>query len=183
MWLSSSLLKAADSASRHLLIPFFGLSFLIGIIFMAKDKITNILKFVFLFLIFAHIFWVNKIYSNWLSIGRGYDFAIPAQEKIMSYFTSPITEKKFIFLDFDDRTFQQSIEFGISYRIGVLSGTKGLDLLPKPFSNKLVLVEEVEKQISTGKEKMEVINNIYAFQFKNKVFKDITQAFREELKE
>lgn len=182
MWLSSSLLTIEDSSSRHLLVPFLGLSLLIGIIFMIKSRTTVILKFLLIFLILIHIYQIDKIYSTWISWGRGSDFVIPVQEKILAYFTSPITEKKFIFLDFDDGHLLQSIVFGISYRIAVFSGTKGLDLLPHPFSSRLALIEEVEKQISSGKEKMEVINNIYTFQLKNKIFEDVTQSFREELK-
>lgn len=181
MWLSSPTTYLEDSASRHLLVPFFALCLLAGVIFMLKNKVTSILKFLFIPLILIHIFSVYKVYSSWLSIGRSKDFIIPVQEKIIRHFSSPITGRKFIFLDFDDGTFQQSVEFGIGYRVAVFTGTKGLDLFPKPISKKSVLLEEVKKEIDYNQSKEDVIKNIYAFQLRKGIFVDITDIFQKEL--
>ena len=182
MWLSASILKVTDADSRHLLVPFFGLTFLTGLIFIYLGKAKNVFVVVLLILISFHIYSLNKIYTHWISVGRGYDFIIPVQEKIMKYFPSPLTGPKIIFLDFDDAGTQQSIVFGIGYRIAFLSGTRNINFLPTPFNNKAALLETLRKQISTGKQKNELIDNIYAFQLRKNVFTDITFIFQEELR-
>lgn len=181
MWLSSTALRIEDADSRHLLLPFFLICFLMGVIYISIEKFKKIFVFLFLILIVGHIHLVERTYSHWLSTGRNSDFILPVQEKMMSHFSASISEPKFIFLDFDDRAFQQSVEFGISYRIAVLSGTRGLNLLPTPYSNKDRLIEKIENEISLNRTKEEVINNIYAFQLRKGIFKDITDILRNEL--
>ena len=182
MWLSSSLLKIVDADSRHLLVPFFGLCFLLGTILISLGKAKNILKFLLVSLIFAHIYSVEIIYNHWISIGRGYDFIIPTEKIIMSHFPEPISEPKYIFLDFDDGAVQQSVVFGLGYRVAFLSGTRNLNLLPVPFSNKDVLMKKIQEEIKKGRQKDNIVKNIYAFRLRNKEFSDITTSFQEEIK-
>lgn len=180
MWYSSRV-KIEDSAVRHLVVPFFGLCFLLGIICLLKSK-SNFLRLLLIFLILIHIYFLEKIYTHWLSIGRGKDFILPVQEKIMSHFSTPLSEPKLIFLDFDDGAFQQSIEFGLGYRIAVLSGTKNINPLPRSFSNKPTLIKAIQEEIKKGKSKEDVINSTTAFELKNRVFSDTTATLREELR-
>ncbi len=182
MWLSSTLLKIVDADSRHLVFPFLSLCFLIGLIFVSIGKAKKIMVFTLLVLIFAHVYSVERMYTRLISIGRGSNFIIPLQEKIMSHFPSPITEPKIIFLDFDDAAVQQSIEFGIGYRIAFLSGTRNINFLPKPFSNKVILIQKLNQQLNRGNQKDEIINNIYAFRLRKGEFSDITNSFQDELK-
>lgn len=182
MWISSSLLYIENSTSRHLILPFFALAFLIGIIFMEKNKITNILKFIFLILICLHIFQINKIYSNWISAGRGYAFINQVQAQIMSHFPAPITSARIVYLDFDDGGVQQSVVFGLGYRIAVLSGTKSLSLFPKLIADKPTLLKLIKEETSKSIPDEVVINSIAAFQYKNKKFSDITSVIQEDLK-
>ncbi|MDO8638247.1 MAG: hypothetical protein Q7R43_01635 [Candidatus Daviesbacteria bacterium] len=176
----SSRLHVEDSVGRHLLIPFFSLCFLIGVILMLKIKLINILKFSVLILILMHIYFVNKVYSNWISIGRGSDFIIPVQEQIMSHFPSPINSPKIIYLDFDDGAIQQSIVFGLAYRVAVLSETKSMTFFPKLIDNKTNLIDLIKK--NDNKDEESIIEGISAFQYKNKVFTDITSVLQEELR-
>lgn len=179
----SSRSRIEDSAIRHLLIPFFGLCLLMGVeVILISKSFQNVLRVFFIFLVLLNIYWVNKVYSSWIAAGRGGDFIIPVQDKIMSYFPSPITESKFIFLDFDDGAYQQSVVFGLSYRVGVLSGTKGLDLLPIAYDKRSTLIEAIRNKINKGREKEDLINNVYAFQLRKGIFRDITSEFQMELK-
>lgn len=181
MWLSSTLLKIEVAESRHLIVLFFGVCFLTGIISLCLERLKILFVFLLPILIIGHIYSVELMYSRWISIGRGSDLIIPIQEKIMSHFSVPITEPKIIFLDFDDPSFQQSIEFGLGYRIAVLSGTKGYNLIPTPMSNKEKLMAMLKAEVSNGKID-ETINKVYAFKFKNRIFMDVTDAFRKEIK-
>lgn len=181
MWLSSTALKIEDADNRRLLLPFFMICFLMGVIYISIEKFKKIFVFLFLTLIVGHIYSVNKIYSYWLSVGRGYNFILPVQKQIMTHFPAPITESKFIFLDFDDGAYQQSVVFGISYRVGVLSGTKGLDLLPIPYDKRSTLIEAIRNEINKGRKKEDLINNVYAFQLRKGIFRDITSEFQIEL--
>lgn len=182
MWLSSLLLKIEDADSRHLFVPFLGLTFLIGIMGMSINKAKTFFKFLLIALIISHIHSVDRIYSHWLSVGRGSDFISPVERTIMSHFPVPISEPKIIFLDFDDGAFQQSIEFGIGYRVAVLSETRNINLLPTPFSNRSILVEKIKDQIEMGGQKDQIIESIYAFRLGKGEFSDITDSFQEELR-
>lgn len=182
MWLSSTLLKIEDADSRHLIVLFFVICFLMGIISMSLEKFKKFFIFLFLILIIRHIYLVEKTYSHWLSTGRKSDFIIPVEEKIMSHFPAPITEPKYIFLDFDDGAIQQSVVFGLGFRVAFLSGTRNIKLVPNSYSNKDILINLIKEEIKKGQEKEKIISNISAFQYQKKVFTDITAIFQEELR-
>lgn len=180
MWMITPL-RNIDSGDKYLPLSFLGLCFLIGVLTLSTDKFKKLFTAVILGIVLLQAFTTIRIYAYWISIGRGVDFAIPAQEIIMSHFPTSITEPKIIYLDFEDPSFQQSIEFGIGYRIAVLSDTKGLNNLPTPMSNKENLMKLLKGKVKN--EKMDqIVNNVYAFQFKNKIFTDVTDSFREEIK-
>jgi len=173
--------RSIDSGDKYLPLSFLGLCFLIGVLALYADNFKKLFKVIILGLVLIQAYSTIKIYTYWISTGRGLDFTIPAQEKIMSHFPTPIKEPKIIYLDFEDPSFQQSIEFGLGYRIAVLSGTRGLNYLPTPMSNKENLITLLK-----GKAKNEkidqIVGNVYAFQLKNKIFTDVTDTFREEVK-
>lgn len=180
MWMITPL-RNIDSGDKYLPLAFLGLCFLIGVLPSHLSRFRKLFVIIILSLVLIQAYSTIKIYTYWLSIGRGFDFTIPAQEKIMSHFPAPITEPKIIYLDFEDPSFQQSIEFGLGYRIAVLSGTRGLSKFPTPMSNKEKLMELLKGKVEN--EKLDqIVNNVYAFQFKNRVFTDITNVFREEIK-
>lgn len=180
MWMNTPV-RGIDSGDRYLPLSFFGLAILIGIIYLYLTKLRNLFTIIFLSLSLIQAYSTIKIYTHWISTGRGYDFTIPAQEKIMNHFPNAIKEPKIIFLDFDDPSFQQSIEFGLGYRIAVLSKTKGLNYLPTPMSNKEKLVDVLKAKLKNeGID--QVLDNVYAFQLRNKFFSDVTESFREEIK-
>ncbi len=182
MWMITPT-RIIDSGDRYLPLAFFGLSFLIGVICLYANKFKNIFIGVLLILVLIQALSTMRIYSYWISIGRGADFTLPEQEKIMSHFLVPQTEQKIIYLDFEENpVFLQSIEFGIGYRVAVLSGTKGLDNFPRQLDNKGELVKFIKSELSRGESIDQIVNKIYAFQYKNKVFQDITDTFDAELK-
>ena len=180
MWMITPY-RSIDSGDKYLPLSFLGLCFLIGVLALYADNFKKLFKVIILGLVLIQAYSTIKIYTYWISTGRGLDFTIPAQEKIMSHFPTPIKEPKIIYLDFEDPSFQQSIEFGLGYRIAVLSGTRGLNYLPTPMSNKENLITLLK-----GKAKNEkidqIVGNVYAFQLKNKIFTDVTDTFREEVK-
>ncbi len=180
MWMITPL-RNTDSGDKYLPLAFLGLSFLTGILLLHMSSRKKLFQAMILGLVLIQAFSTIKIYKYWLSTGRGSDFVIPVQEKIMGHFPGPITEPKIIYLDFDDSSFQQSIEFGIGYRIAVLSDTKGLSNFPVPMSNKEKLISLLKTKVK-NETTDRIINNVYAFKFKNKVFTDVTDSFREEIK-
>lgn len=181
MWIISPL-KPTDSVDRYLVVPFFGLCFLIGLLFIFLEKLKKVLLIAILFLFVLQIYWVDKIYSNWIANGRGKDFIIPAEKIIMSHFPAPLTEPKYIFLDFDDGAVQQSVEFGLGFRVTFLSETRNIKLVPNSYSNKDTLIKVIKEEINKGKSKEKIISNISAFRYRKMVFSDITSDFQEELK-
>lgn len=183
MWLSSSLLIVEDSASRHLLIPFLGLCLLIGTLSMFAGKFKNIFKIIIVLIILMQIYSVNKVYSYWISIGRGYGFINGVQEQIMSHFPVPIRSPRIVYLDFDDGGVQQSVVFGLGYRIAVLSGTKNISLLPKLIADKPTLIKSIKEEMTRGIPSEKAIYSIAAFQYKNKKFSDVTSTIQEALRE
>lgn len=181
MWIISPL-KPTDSADRYLVVPFFGLCFLIGLLFIFLEKLKKVLLIAILFLFVLQIYWVDKVYSNWISIGRGKDFIIPTEKIIMSHFPAPITEPKYIFLDFDDGAVQQSVVFGLGFRVAFLSGTRNIKLVPNSYSNKDTLIMVIREEITKGRLKDKTISNVSAFQYRKQIFTDVTSTFQEELK-
>lgn len=181
MWMISPL-KVTDSLDRYLVVSFFSLCFLIGLLTIMLKRLNKLLVIILVLLFAVQIYSVDKIYSSWLALGRGKDFIIPVQNKIMSYFPTPFSDVKFILLDFDDGAYQQSVVFGLGYRIAVLSGTKNVNPLPTAFINKTTLQQAIQEEIKKGRSEEKVINNVIAFEFKNKIFTDITFIVREELK-
>lgn len=181
MWIISPL-KPTDSVDRYLVVPFFGLCFLIGLLFIFLEKLKKVLLIATLFLFVLQIYWVDKIYSNWISIGRGKDFIIPIEKIIMSHFSTPITEPKYIFLDFEDGAVQQSVVFGLGFRVAFLSGTRNIKLVPNSYDNKDTLIMIIREEINKGRLKDKIISNVSAFQYRKQIFTDVTSTFQQELK-
>ena len=181
MWIISPL-KPTDSADRYLVVPFFGLCFLIGLLFIFLEKLRKVLLIGVLFLFVLQIYWVDKIYANWIANGRGKDFIIPAEKIIISHFPGPISEPKMIFLDFDDGAVQQSVVFGLGFRVALLSGTRNIELVPNSYSNKDTLISLIKEELLKSQDKEKIIGNVSAFQYRKKIFTDITFIFQEELR-
>lgn len=182
MWIISPL-TPTDSTYRYLVVPFFGLCFLIGLLFIFLEKLKKVLVIAILFLFVLQIYWVDKIYSEWIANGRGKNFIIPIEKTIMSHFSTSITEPKYIFLDFDDGAVQQSVVFGLGFRVAFLSGTRNIKFIPNIYVNKDVLIMNLREEITNGKLKGKIIRNVSAFQYKKQIFTDVTSTIQEELKE
>lgn len=176
-------LRIIDSADRYLPPAFLGLCLLVGIVSMFTDKYKNILKIILILIILIQVSGVHRIYSYWISIGRGSDFIIPVQEKIMSHFPTPINSPRIIYLDFDDAAPLQSVVFGLAYRVAILSGTRNISYLPRLFSDKTALIKAIKEDIGMGKQGEKIIDSISAFQLRNKVFTDISPSLQDELRE
>ncbi len=180
MWTITTL-KNTDSGDKYLSFSFLGLCYLIGVLSINADKVKKALTAIILSLVLIQAYSTIRIYSYWISIGRGSDFIIPVQEKIMSHFPSPITEYKIIYLDFDNAAVQQSVEFGIGYRVAVLSKTKGLDYFPVQVSKEENLIKLIQEKGKNG-EYEKIIGNVYSFRYKNTEFFDITDTTQEKLR-
>ena len=181
MWIISPL-QIADSALRYLIVPFFSLCFLIGILLMFTGKFKNLFKIILILIILMQIYSVNSIYSYWVDIGRSSIFMENVDKQIMSHFPTPINEPKMIYLDFDNGAVLQSVVFGIGYRVAIFSETKGINYFPLAFTQKTALIEAIREEINKGVKKEKIINNVSAFQFKDRVFTDITSSMQKELK-
>lgn len=180
MWLITPT-RNIDSGDKYLPLSFLGLCFLIGASSLYLDKLKNIFKIIILSLVLIQAASTIKIYIYWISIGRGSDFIVPVQEKIMSHFPNPITEPKIIYLDFDNAAVQQSVVFGLGYRVAVLSGTKGLENFPILVSKEENLRELIQQKAKFGGNK-KIIENVSAFRYKDREFFDITSTTQENLK-
>ena len=182
MWMITPL-RIIDSADRYLPFAFLGLCFLIGLLSMFAGKWKNIFKIIIILIILMQIYSVNRIYSYWLVIGRGYGFINEVQRQIMNHFPAPIRSSRIVYLDFDDGSVQQSVVFGLGYRIAVLSGTKNISLFPKLVADKPTLIKSIKEEMTRDIPGERVINSIAAFQYKNKEFSDVTSAIQEILRE
>ena len=100
----------------------------------------------------------------------------------MSHFPAPITEPKYIFFDFDDGAVQQSVAFGLGFRVAFLSGTRNIKLVPNGYSNKEILISVIKEELKKGQDKEKIIDNVSAFQYRKQIFTDVTSTFQEELK-
>lgn len=180
MWMITTY-RTTDSADKYLPLPFLGLSFLIGVLVISTGRFKKIFIAVLLGLVLMQAYSTMKIYSYWISIGRGKDFIIPIQETIMSHFSSPLQEPKIIYLDFDNPSVQQSIEFGLGYRVAVLSETKGLENFPLLVSKKENLINLI-KEREQNEQIDEIIKDVVTFQYRKGQFADITSFFQETLR-
>lgn len=180
MWMITPL-RIIDSVDRYLPPAFLGLCFLIGLLSMFTGKLKNIFKIVIILIILMQVYSVSRIYSYWLAIGRGYNFINEVQKQIMNNFPTPIKSSRIVYLDFDDGNVQQSVVFGLGYRIAVLSGTKKISLFPKLIVDKPTLIKTIKEEMTRGISKEKVINSVATFQYKNKQFSDVTFAMQEIL--
>lgn len=180
MWMVTPT-RIIDSGDKYLPLSFLGLCFLIGILSLYGGKLKNLFKIIILGLILIQAYSTIKVYTYWLSIGRGSDFMIPSQEKIMNHFPSPITQLRIIYLNFDNAAVQQSIEFGLGYRVAVLSGTKGLKYFPIPVSKEENLIKLIQEKGKNGQNE-KIIENVSAFRYKDGEFSDITTTTQKKLK-
>lgn len=181
MWFFNPV-RLIGSEDRYLLPTFASGCLLIGILVKNLSDFSRSLKYlgylILLILIISHAGVTIKTYNYWLSKGRDSEFINMTDRVIMADFKNPqeIIQPSKIYLDFDDTATLQSVQFGLSLKILVLSNTLSPKYFPEEFNDKVVLMNQVNKE---GKE---YIDSIFGYQYKNKVFKNITGEIREILR-
>ncbi len=173
--------RLIGSADRYLLPTFASGCFLIGILVKSLLNTSILPKYfgylILVILIILHVSATRNIYSQWLLKGRDSEFINTIDKVILTDFKNPqeIIQPSKIYLDFDDGSIMQSVQFGLTFKIMIISKTYDLKYLPDVFNEKLVLINQVTK------EKKEFNNGIFGYQYKNNVFKNITGEIRKEL--
>lgn len=173
--------RLIGSADRYLLPTFASGCFLIGILVKSLSNTSIRLKYfgylILVILIIIHISATRNIYSQWLLNGRDSKFISMIDSIILTDFKNPqkIIQPSKIYLDFDDGKVMQSVQFGLTFKIMVLSKVYDLKYLPDVFNDKQVLINQV------AKERKEFNNSIFGYQYKNNIFKNITVELRREL--
>lgn len=183
MWFFSGL-RVIDSPDRYLLFTFATFCILIGILsarFFNYFKIGVISLLVML--IGANFIATKSMYEYWLSIGRNVFFAKMLDEQILKDFPLPVTSPKTIYLDSDDNATLQSLQFGIGFRILVLSNTWNDKYFESIYNvtERDKFLEKIAERINKGETKQDVINSVYAYGSINNKFVNITQKIRKEL--
>ncbi len=159
--------RLIGSADRYLLPTFASCCFLIGILVKSLSNTSTLLKYlgylVLVILIIVHASATRNIYSQWLLKGRDASFISMTDKIILTDFRNPqeIIQPSKIYLDFDDGNIMQSVQFGLTFKIMILSKVYDLKYIPNVFNEKLVLINQV------AKEKKEFNNGIFGYQYKN----------------
>lgn len=183
MWFFSGL-RVIDSPDRYLLFPFAGSCILIGVL---SARFFNYFKtgiiFFLVILIGANFLATKSMYEYWLSKGRNVTFAKMVDKQILKDFPQPVTSPKIIYLDSDDGVALHSLQFGIGFRMLVLSNTWNDKYFSSIYNvtEKDKFIEKIAERINTGEKKQDVINSVYAYGNINNRFLDMTKPVREEL--
>lgn len=175
---------------RYMLVIFSAWCLLVGIImaiglktFRFFQNLAVILLFV---LILLHYNSLQSTYGHWLINGRDQKYTNAIHHQIISSVTLPLTKHDIIYLDFDDLAKNQSIVFGLGYKILVLSNTLDEGYFPSIYDNNIkdsrsLIIKSLEHKISQGSNKEDLMARIFSFQFRDGFFKNTTADLRKEL--
>lgn len=175
---------------RYLLVIFSAWCLSVGVItstvFRRQKLFQNLVVVLLIVLILLQYYSLRATYKNWLLNGRDQKFIQAVHSQIISSVTLPLTKNDVIYLDFDDMSKDQSVVFGLGYKILVLSNTLNEDYFPNIYDNnikdsKSLIVKSLNDKISKGLSKEDLIGRIFAFQFKDEIFKNTTSEFRKGL--
>lgn len=177
--------RLIGSADRYLLPTFASGCFLIGILVKKMTNGSTLLKYlgylVLVILIIFHASATRNMYNYWLSKGRDISFAKKVDMQIAEDFPLPVISPKIIFLQSDDAAILHSMQFGLLFKITILSNTLNIKYFNDIFNEKPKLIEAVALKIDKGESKQDVINSVYAYGYINNKFLNITKPVREEL--
>lgn len=181
MWFYSKL-RLTDSPDRYLLLPFASYCIFLGILSAKFIKYFKNGVVVFLLvLIILNFFATRSVYRYWLSIGRGKDFAKVLDRQIMKDFPRPVTSQKIIFLQSDNTAARDTLQFGLLFRITILSNTWDIHYFNDIYNNKDELIDKITMKIKNGESKEEVINSVSAYGYMDNKFVDLTKFIRKDL--
>jgi len=186
MWFYSKM-RLIDSPDRYLLLPFAGFCILAGILSARFIKYLRIFTLILLVtLIGANFLATRSIYKYWLSIGRDKNYIQDVHGQIINNIPLPLTKNDIIYLNFDDMSKDQSVVFGLGYKILILSNTLNEDYFPNIYDNnikdsKSLIIKSLKDKISQSYKKEDLIERVFAFQLQDGVFKNTTSEFRKEL--
>ncbi len=167
-------LRLISSEDRYLLFPFATLCLLIGVLTSSLAHYLRIGAVILLvFLIVFHSIATRSMYYYWLSKGRDATFIRKVEQIIYPNLTTLSKGRNIIYLNFGDSVTLQSVQFGLAFKILVLSKTWDQRHLALVYNDKQSLIKAINNKITQGE--------VYAYQFENNTFRDITLATREEL--
>ena len=130
-------------------------------------------------LISIHFFSLQKLYKNWISNGRSALFIKETEKFFYTYFSKPINKDTFVFLDFDNSQTLYYIQYGLDFKLLVLTKTFNQNHFPNVLIDKNSLHQTIEKAVLG--ERNSLIDNTFSFSFKNGVFSDSNHTLRLEL--
>lgn len=177
-----------SSENRYLIMIFYGfcLFFTVAIINLSisTKRLAKVLyPFLVVFLItlvIIHFVSLQKLYKLWLINGRSADFIIKTERLLIEDFKDPIDSNKIIYLDFDNSKTLYFIQYGLDFKLLILTNTLNRRHWPIVTIDQSQVTEAV-KTVPFDK-RQETINNIHSYSFKNGVFFRSTQQLRDTLK-
>lgn len=175
--------RLMSSQDRYLILIFYSFCFSISLALAnIKNLSTPIYKygrFFLILLIILHFISLQKLYKFWITNGRSANFILSTQKILMQDFNSPINSQKIIFLQSDNPQTLYYIQYGLDFKILILSRTLNQKYFPLVLIDKNSLYQTIEK--IDVKERKKAINNVYSYSIKNGVFSSSTLLSRKDL--
>lgn len=175
-------LRHISSEDRYLMVAFANFCLLISVLYFVSFKnLKKIIIILVVFLITINIFATQKMYRYWLVNGRSAAFARIVDQQIANDFPKPVTSPKIIYIESDNNVILHSIQFGLLFKINALTGTWKKEFFNQIYNDKSEFVKYLSKEIVKGKPKADLIESVYAYQYKNNKFSSVTKEVRKEL--
>ncbi len=180
--------RQMSSQDRYLIMIFSGFCFLItltfdDLLYTLKD-IPRILSYATIFilitLVLIHFASLQKLYKLWNSNGRSATFIKYTEKFFKQNFNDPIDTEKIVFLDFDNSQTLYYVQYGLDFKLLVMSNTLNQKHFPTVLIDKASLYQILKSAEFTKRQKL--IDNTFRYSFKNGVFSDSSQTLREDLK-
>lgn len=183
-------LHMIGSNHRYLLVIFSAWCLLVGVMAAIVSRthrfLRNVVIVLLLILIFLQYYSLRATYKHWMSNGRGQKFTQAVHGQIIGSIPLPLTKNDIIYLDFDDMAKDQSVVFGLGYKILVLSNTLDENYFPNIYDNnikdsKSLIIKRLKDKESQGLSEEDLIERVFAFELREGIFKNTTYDFRKEL--
>lgn len=179
--------RMMSSEDRYLVMIFYGfcLFFAVAIIISSRSKsklLKQISTFLVIFLvslIFIHVTQLQVLYGSWLNNGRGSAFIRNTEKIFTNSFPTQLNDNKIIYLDFDNTKTLYFIQYGLDFKLLVLTNTFQQKYFPAVIIDRMQIIERMQK-ISPS-EHQNIISNIHSYSLKNGLFWDSTDNFRKDL--
>lgn len=168
--------------NRYLLLPFVSFCFVMASIvkYFSSSRLYKVLVvFATVILIFLHWSAVTKYYNYLLASGRDSNFINKFESLVFTEIKLPVSSKKFIYINVGDPILH-AVSFGLQTKIVVLSRNWNGNMTPPVYSQKDELFEALKKEASHYSPLSTLIDQIFAYEWKDQKFISITADIRKE---